>query len=330
MERGACPKGLRLWTIVSMTPRRPRLSRTERARRAGEVAKAHGGVAHRIDLRAVGVSRDDVRSEVSAGRWTVLGRQTVGIDCTELSGEALWFNAVWESGSGAALDGAAALCAAGLKLFAPWRIDVSIPHANRHHSCDGVRLHRPAVLPPLAGGALPRIAVEHAAVRAACWARTDREAALVLCLVVQQRLTSPDRLLTVWKRGNWRSARRPFVARAIVDICDGAQALGELDFGSMCVRAGLPRPSRQVVRRGPGGRIYLDAGWEDLGLFVEVDGGHHQWALNPVDDALLQNEVAIGGEVVLRVPVLGLRLHCEKFIDQVVRAHARLSLLAAS
>ena len=62
------------------------------------------------------------------------------------------------------------------------------------------------------------------------------------------------------------------------------------------------------MRTGPGGRVYLDVAWEDIGLVVEIDGGHHALALNPVDDALRQNEVTLGADMVLRIPVLGLRL----------------------
>jgi very-short-patch-repair endonuclease len=63
-----------------------------------------------------------------------------------------------------------------------------------------------------------------------------------------------------------------------------------------------------VVRSLPGGRVYLDVAWEGIGLVVEIDGGHHAVALNPVDDALRQNEIVLGDARVLRVPVLGLRL----------------------
>ena len=62
------------------------------------------------------------------------------------------------------------------------------------------------------------------------------------------------------------------------------------------------------MRTGPGGRVYLDVAWEDIGLVVEIDGGHHALALNPVDDALRQNEVTLSADMVLRIPVLGLRL----------------------
>ena len=105
-------------------------------------------------------------------------------------------------------------------------------------------------------------------------------------------------------------------------MCDGAHSLGELDFAALCRRAGLPPPSRQEVRTGPGGRIYLDVAWEDIGLVVEIDGGHHALALNPVDDALRQNEVTLSSELVLRIPVLGLRLTPGAFMAQVVRAHS--------
>ena len=63
-----------------------------------------------------------------------------------------------------------------------------------------------------------------------------------------------------------------------------------------------------MVRALANGRVYLDVAWEDVGLVVEIDGGHHGWALNTVDDALRQNEVSLGLDIVLRLPVLGLRL----------------------
>ncbi|MCA1780653.1 MAG: endonuclease domain-containing protein [Intrasporangiaceae bacterium] len=105
------------------------------------------------------------------------------------------------------------------------------------------------------------------------------------------------------------------------DLCEGVQSLGELDFALLCRSRGLPPPSRQVVRQLPSGRIYLDVAWEDLGLVVEIDGGHHALALHPVDDALRQNAVTIEGALVLRIPVLGLRLQPEDFLDQVEEAY---------
>ncbi|KGN34904.1 hypothetical protein N802_02420 [Knoellia sinensis KCTC 19936] len=301
------------------------LNRAERHKRACVLAADRGGVMHRADLRAAGVDKGQVRSEVRAGRWFTHGRHTISVTGGELSPTANLWRAVWESGSGAVLDGAAALQAVGLRGFTPHVIDVSQPRNNRHHKVPGVRLHRRSVMPVVVTAGVPRARPEVAAVNAAQWSRSDREAALVLCLVVQQRLTAPSRLLDAWRRSGVTGPRRRFLDEAVLDICDGTQALGELDFARLCRAAGLPAPARQAVREGEAGRIYLDALWEEIGLVVEVDGGHHQWALNPVDDALRQNDLVVGGDVVLRIPLLGLRLEADRFMAQVVAAHAHLT-----
>ena len=306
-----------------MTSRSP--GRAERTSIAQRLARDHDGVVHRGDLRRLGVDRAGVRTEVRSGRWVLHGRHTIGVSPGPLVGKAPLWHAVWESGAGAALDGAAALLAAGLRGFTPLVLDVSQPRNNRHHHVGGVRLHRRVDMPTVVSAGISRVATEVAAVHAALWARTDREAALVLCLVVQQRLTTADRLLGAWRGVRASGPRRPFLGDAIQDLCDGAQALGELDFARLCRRAGLPPPTRQAVRYGPRGRVYLDAAWEEIGLVVEIDGGHHQWALNPVEDALRQNDLAVGGEVVLRIPLLGLRLEVDRFMRQVVTAHALLA-----
>ena len=105
------------------------------------------------------------------------------------------------------------------------------------------------------------------------------------------------------------------------DVCDGAHSLGELDFARLCRTRGLPEPDRQSVRTLADGRVYLDVAWNDIGLVVEIDGGHHALALNTVADALRQNELVLSAERVLRIPVLGLRLDPNAFLNQIVRAH---------
>lgn len=307
-----------------MAARTTRQSRQFRAHVGEAIAAVHAGVAHRSELRDAGLSRHDVASEVDAGRWRRAGRHTVVIGSGEPTGEALLWRAVWETGAGAALDGAAALVAGGLTGFRPEMIDVSLPTDNRRHSVPGVRRHRRVQPLPVVGAGPPRVRPEVAVIHAAQWARSDREAALLLCLVLQQRLVTPDTLLTAW-RGVTRSQRRQLIEAVVRDVCDGAQSLGELDFAALCRRRGLPTPTRQSVRVLPGGRVYLDVAWDDIGLVVEIDGGHHALALGPVADALRQNEVVLGAERVLRIPVLGLRLEPDAFLNQVVRAHRRRS-----
>lgn len=304
-----------------MRESRRRLPRADRARRAAHVAAAHDGIAHRNDLRAAGISRADVRTEVGAGRWSVLGRHTVGIAVgSTLTERARLQHAVWESGSGAALDGVSALIVAGLRGFTADRIDVALPATSRGRVLDGVGLHRRRELGPVIEAGIRRTKPEAAAIRAAQWAVSDRQAALILCLVVQQRLVHAPRLVDALGVVT-RTRRRALITAVVRDLCEGVQSLGELDFVLLCRSRGLPPPSRQVVRQLPSGRIYLDVAWEDLGLVVEIDGGHHALALHPVDDALRQNAVTIEGALVLRIPVLGLRLQPEDFLDQVEEAY---------
>ncbi len=187
---------------------------------------------------------------------------------------------------------------------------------------DGVRIHRVARRPDEAAGTdLPRTTVEFAALRAAAWAHTDRQAALLLCLVVQQRLTTGPRLQQAFRRVRNR-ARRPLVRQLLADISDGAQSLGELDFAALCRRYGLPEPERQVVRRTPRGRIYLDVRWAGSRIVVEIDGAGHRVGLAVTDDNLRQNEVALERNTVLRIDLVGLRIHERAFMAQIVRGLA--------
>jgi len=288
-----------------------------------ELAAEHGGVVHRRTLAQHGVDRHGIRHEMEAGRWFRAGRHTVAITGPELGPEALLWRAVWESGSGSRLDGASALIAGGLAGFTPAVIDVSLPADNRHHMVEGVRLHRMAAPPPISRAGIPRVAPEIATIHAAQWAVSDRQAALLICLPIQQRLASPARLGLAW-RGVTRSSRRSFLDAVIADVTDGAHSLGELDFTRLARQVGLPSPTHQAVREGPHGRVYLDVSWEDVGLVVEIDGGYHALALNPIDDALRQNDRVVAGERVLRIPVIGLRLKPHEFLLQVRRMYDAL------
>jgi very-short-patch-repair endonuclease len=80
-----------------------------------------------------------------------------------------------------------------------------------------------------------------------------------------------------------------------------------------------------VVRRGPKGRIYLDARWDDIGLVVEIDGSRHRQGLAVMDDNLRVNSLTTGGETVLRIDLVGLRISPDAYLDQVCAAQMRLS-----
>ncbi|MFC6152929.1 DUF559 domain-containing protein [Nocardioides yefusunii] len=182
-----------------------------------------------------------------------------------------------------------------------------------------VRQTRRLRLDDLSDDRLPRTRTPVAAVRAGLWARTDRQAGLLVSMAVQQRLTSPAELAVEMMRVR-RDRRRMLLNELVVEIGGGAESLGEIDVARECRSRGLPEPTRQSARKGPNGRWFLDVEWKRYGVVVEVDGIQHAWAQHVVGDALRQNELAIAGALVLRLPLSGLRWAPDEFYAQVESA----------
>lgn len=234
----------------------------------------------------------------------------------EWPASAAW--AVWEAGSGAVLDGSSALLLAGLQHFEEGLVHVTLPHGRHLTRLPGVRVRKSRHVTPARTGGLPRVTVEAAVINAAQRAVSDRQAALLMVMPVQQGLTTGPRLLAELASRD-RLHRRRFITLVLRDIADGAHALGELDFARLCRAHALPRPSRQEVRQRPNGRTYLDVWWESHRAGAEIDGAQHGWGLRAAEDSLRDNEMVIGGEAVLRIPVLLLRTDAARVMDQVAR-----------
>lgn len=294
--------------------------------RAVEAADASDGVLSRTQLRVLGVGRDRVASQVRAGRWTLYGRQTVALHTGALSPLARAWRAVHESVGDARVDGISSLQIAGVSGLNDQVVHVSLHHLCQVRDIDGVVQHK--VSRRIQGDAelpgLPRTTPTLAALRAAQWAVSDRQAALFLVLPTQQRDTTAARLRETHAQYPGRR-RRALVTRLIDDIADGAQSLGELEIVPLLRRRGLPRPTRQALRCVDGRVRYLDVCWEDIGLALEIDGAAHSEGLEVTLDHLRGNAITMGGEVILRMNLIGLRLHREAFLDQVVEAHRLLS-----
>ena len=208
------------------------------------------------------------------------------------------------------LVGVSALSAAGLTGFEVAAVHVSVPHGTRVGKVDGVCLHRvcDARASDVHTAGVPRTRPSVATVRAAQWAVSDRQAALLVCMAVQQRLVRARDLVPVrWPGAHY--GRTVFVRQLLLDVADGAQSLGELDFAALCRTRGLPEPERQVVRTGPRGRIYLDVGWRECPLVVEVDGAQHRQGRAVTADNLRRNHLAISGDTVLTIGPGGAAAH---------------------
>lgn len=288
-----------------------------------DLADAQEGVFSLRQAYRSGLTRWDVRIEVRAGRWRRHATQCVCTHTGPLPPRAELWLAVLEAGSRAVLDGTGALIAAGLEGFTVDAIRVSVPRGTKPVQSRGsmVRQTRRLRRSDLVDTGIPRVRVPVAAVRAALWATSDRQAALILSMVVQQRLTTASQiglaLLDVR-----RDKRRRFLERIVLDLVSGAEALGELDFARMCRERGWPPPDRQVVRRDSRGTYVLDVRWDRYRVVVEVDGIHHLSAPQVVGDALRQNAISMSGDTVLRIPLLGLRIAPDRFLDQIAQTLA--------
>ena len=278
-------------------------------------------VLSRIQAYRLGVTRAEVRANVAAGRWQRVGSQSLVTHNGPLIEAARHWAAVFEAGPRAQLDGESSLIAAGLENYTAERIRVSVPRGARVRRGKGldIRQTRRWSADDLVDGGIPRTRNDVAAVRAALWARSDKQAALLLTMAVQQGLTTAEKLGVEMLRIR-RDRRRAFIHQVLLDLLGGVRSLGELDFARECRRRGLPEPTRQVVRRGRHGRYYLDVIWEAWGVVVEIDGIQHSWAVSLVSDALRQNDVTLQNATVLRLPLLGLRVAPDEFFDQIERA----------
>lgn len=275
----------------------------------------------RPQIYALGLTRWEVRGQVRGGRWTLIGDQSVQLHNGTIDPVGERWAAVFQGGPRACLDGGSALIASGLERYELDHVRVSVPRGARirRNRRFNIRQTRRWRADEIAHEGIPRTTPATAAVRAALWARTDREATFVLTLCVQQGIVTPDAIGHALLRV-LRDKRRLLLHAVVNELVDGARALGELDVVRELGRRGLPAPKRQVLRRDGRNRYYLDLYWPDFRLVLEIDGIHHTWAENIVGDALRQNAVVLTGDTFLRLPLLGLRLQPDVFFDQIEQA----------
>ena len=291
---------------------------------AGGLAADQAGVVSRRQLYAAGITRAEIRANVAAARWARVGRQSICVHTGPLSQQARHWVAVFEAGPRAHLDGASALVEGGVQRLSVDTIRVSVPRgapARRPPGVD-IRQTRRWCADDVVETGVRRARIEVAAVHAALWAVSDRQAALFLTMPVQQRLTTAEAISRVMLRVR-RDRRRRFIHAVLLDLMGGVGSLGELDVLRGCRARGLPEPEKQAVFRTAGGRYHLDFRWEKWKLVVEVDGIQHSWAEQIVGDALRHNTLTIAGDTVLRIPLLGLRVAADDFFAQIEQALRR-------
>lgn len=271
-----------------------------------------------------------IRHRLASGRWRAAHRGVYLTTTGPVTVHQRRWIAALTAGQGriAPLAGLSALAVLGLRGHPdrPIRVLIGIDRQDTD-PLPGVRVHRTRHLPPEdlhRAGRPPCTMPGRSVIDAAQWARTDDEAVIIIAAAVQQRLVGAVDLAPVLARG-WRLRRRAVIEAAVADAVGGAHSGNEVDFARLCRRAGLPEPSRQVVRVDPTGRRrYRDVHFDQWGVHVEIDGGQHMEVRAWYADMRQHNEVAIAGERLLRFPGFALRLRPDEVIAQV-----RAALIAA-
>jgi very-short-patch-repair endonuclease len=280
------------------------------------IGDAQSLVAGRRQLLAAGVPRWFIRNELRRRRWQRGGRQCVVMHNGPLHvGELRWI-AVLEVGARAVLDGVTALQEAGATGLDDELIHISTPKSSTPYKVRGVRVHetrryRSEDVVPVG---IPRMRPAVAAVHAALWAASDKQAKLFLVVCVQQRL-APVEEVALAVGAVRRHVRRTVLRQCVAELIAGCRSIGEIDVAAAFRARGLPEPTRQVVRKRANGTTYLDVEFEDYDLVLELDGIQHEQALAKLNDLLRDLAEIRDGRQVVRVSMMAWALDQEAILD---------------
>lgn len=283
-----------------------------------QLAAAQAGALGRRQLTRAGVPRWLVRCELRARRWQRLGAGVVVTHNGPVRTVTRRWAALLQVGGRSALDGVTALQVAGLTGLQDEVVHVITPKSSTPLRAPGVVVHESRRFreDDVAGVGLRRTRPAVAAVHAALWARTDREATYVLVLAVQQRVTTAAAVHDVVETV-LRSPRRRLLRAVVADLGGGVRAMGELDVARDFRRAGLPEADRQVVRVRADGRVYLDVVFDEYGVRLELDGVGHDEPAQRVRDVVRDLGSAAAGEPVVRIPMAAYRLDRHRILRAV-------------
>ncbi len=212
---------------------------------AGIAAGQHGVVTAE-QLRAAGLSRDQVRHRVRIRRLLPLYRGVYAVGHAADSWQRRWMAAVLACGEGAVLSHRSA--AALWKLLRPegGAVEVSTPSQNGRSRQRGIRLHRCS---SLVDGTMTR--------RFEIPVTTPARTVSDLRRVVSPRL---------WRRAVRQAELAGFALGPEVES-DGTRSDLETEFLRICLRARLPAPEVNVKV----GRWTVDFLWRGERLAVETD-----------------------------------------------------------
>lgn len=271
------------------------------------VAAGQAGLITRAQLNEARVDRWAVAHRIETERWQSLSPTVVATTTGHLSREQQCWLGVLHAGAGAVLGGLTAAELGGLEGWHRDTVTVLAPYAaGVVPPLDGfafVRTRRSVADLRATGTSPPRCRLEPAILLFAAADRSTRTAQGVLAAAVQQRRTTPARLLA-WLERLAPLHKAPLLRQALVEMAGGAQSLAEIEVKRLCRSHGLRVPDRQVARRDADGRLrYTDCEWrlaDGRTLVLEVDGAFHMDAEHWEDDIARQRALTAPDRLVVR------------------------------
>jgi hypothetical protein len=279
-----------------------------------ELAERQSLVLTRKQLGDAGWTRHQIEHEIDVGRWQSPAPAVVVLHTGELTGDQPLWLGVLHAGEGAVLSHLTAARQAGLRWTGGDVIDVLTPRGDLVLPLAGYFFHqtrRPydEWVKPAPGP--PRLPIEYAALLTAERDPYIRRALGLIVAVVQQQLSTAERLALAVP--TIRKLRQGQTFKAVLnDIAGGAQSFAEIEVGRLCEEYGLMAPTRQVVRLDKQGRRrYLDCVWilpDSRVVALEVDGSFHAEVVAWWNDMKRERAVVVQGDTVLRCSSIELRL----------------------
>lgn len=279
---------------------------------------AQAGMVARRQLTRHHIGWDAVEHNVRARRWVVRTPRVISTVTGALTIEQRRWLGVLHAGPRSMLAGLTAAAQGGLTGWERDEVTVLVDDELSFEPVSGVRFFRSRrpfglLVSPKPG--IPRCQLEPAVLLWAGYSAAPRPAHGVIAAVIQQRLTTPERmvgwvdLLTPLRRA------KPF-KRTLGDIAGGAQSGSELDVRRMCRQFGIRMPDRQQLRTDRGGkRRWTDCEWtlaDGTTLVLEIDGSFHTEVTQYGADIKRARRITSATRTVVRCTAYELRHEAEE------------------
>lgn len=260
------------------------------------------GALSRTQAIAGGLTRDEVRQRLRAGRWQLVHP---GVYVT-FTGPLPFLARVWaallHAGPAAVVSHRTAAKLQGLLDADPAQIDLSVPWSHRVTPIAGTRIHRSRRHGDRChpSRSLPQTQVADTVLDLVVQATGEDDVVGWLTRACQRRLTTPARLREAAARRP-RMRHRALVNAVLADAAAGVASPLERRYRRDVERAhALPDASRNVAVVLRGRRWYYDVRYGAWRLRVELEG----LAYHPVDevwrDDVRDNAAVLDGDSVLR------------------------------